>query len=146
MNIDADKDLTGLNVLWEVPYINGKQIIQTEKGIFHFELVLRGISDISRQNKHKWYSHSQVKIYPLKLNYSGKEFSFVQNFIERTSICAEYPSVRFNWKEAYAKRYVLDPVELTPQEQFERHKVMIESFIDNEYYDEISKLFKSKLD
>lgn len=125
---------------WEVPYIDSKQNLYTEHGIFHFELVLKGILIPRQSQVLVGQSVSRVKFCPVTVDYKGHLYDFFVNPVDKVSVCKDIPNVVIPWKEGNFSNPVINLEELTPEEQFSKHKVLLENYIEKVYVPEIFKL------
>lgn len=125
---------------WEVPYIDSKQVLYTEHGIFHFELILKGILIPRQSQVFVGQSVSHVKFCPVTVDYKGHIYDFFVNPVDKVSVCRDNPDVVIEWKEGSFSNPVVDLKELNPEEQFSKHKVLLENYIEKEYVPEIFKL------
>ena len=125
---------------WEVPYIDSKQNLYTEHGIFHFELVLKGILIPRQSQVLVGQSVSRVKFCPVTVDYKGHLYDFFVNPVDKVSVCKGIPNVVIPWKEGNFSNPVINLEELTPEEQFSKHKVLLENYIEKVYVPEIFKL------
>ena len=124
---------------WEVPYIGSKQNLYTEHGIFHFELVLRGILIPRQSQVFVGQSVSRVKFCPVTVDYKGHLYDFFVNPVDKVSVCKDLPNVVIPWKEGSFINPVIDLKELTPEEQLSKHKVLLENYIETKYVPHIFK-------
>lgn len=127
---------------WEKPYIGSKQCLMTEHGIFHFELVLKGTT-VSAGKPVLAQSISRVKVCPQSIEYNGVVYDFFINPVDKVAVCRTNPKIVIKWREGSFSNPVLSLEELTPQEQFEKHKVLLENFIEKEYLPQILREFES---
>lgn len=125
---------------WEVPYIDSKQVLYTEHGIFHFELILKGILIPRQSQVLVGQSVSRVKFCPVTVEYKGHLYDFFVNPVDKVSVCKDLPNVVIPWKEGSFSNPVVDLKELNSEEQFSKHKVLLENYIEKEYVPEIFKL------
>lgn len=125
---------TSTPVLWEKPFISSSQQIKTENGVFHYELVLRALAD---------KTVSRVKLCPVAITKGERYYSFFPNPIDKVCICCSDSSIVIEWKELMLTMPVLFKEELNPEEQFSKHLVLIENYIDNFYLKEVYKAIEN---
>lgn len=126
---------------WEVKYINSKQFIQTESGIFHYELVLHGRVNLSQSSVGE--SVSQVKVCPVTVMNNNEVCDFFVNPIDKVCVCRKASYAVIPWKEGIFINPVANIKELTPEEQFSKHKVLLENYIESVYVPEILSALNS---
>lgn len=126
---------------WKVSYVNSKQTLFTEHGMFHFELVLEGFTVQEQSQVGKSISH--VKFCPVVVDYKGAIYDFFVNPVDKVSVCVRKPKVLVPWKEGIFNNTVVNLEELTPDEQFQKHKVLLENYIEEEYIKEIYTLLSN---
>lgn len=128
---------------WEVHYIDSKQNLYTEHGIFHFELVLKGILIPRQSQVLVGQSVSRVKFCPATVDYKGHIYDFFVNPVDKVSVCKDLPNIVIPWKEGSFINPVMNLEELTPDEQLQKHKVLLENYIEEEYIKEIYTLMSN---
>ena len=124
---------------WEVHFISSKQILYTEHGVFHYELVLNGMQ-IPNKHSSVGQSMSHIKFCPVMVEYKGCLYKFFVNSVNKTAVCQSDQNIVIPWKEGKFINPVINLVELTPDEQLTKHKVLLENYIEEEYIPEIFKL------
>lgn len=128
-------------VLWQVPYIKRQPPIQVGDSVFCYQLVLQGIEEKTDLGS-LYYSHSRVKVFPVKVTYNGTVFNFNQNPWRSESICYYKPGDHFkrfsvNWRELVCRKSVLLREELNPDEQLNHHILGLEYFCETSFLEEI---------
>lgn len=131
------------HIEWEVPYIDSKLVIQTSMGLFHYEMIIAGLSYTSDKGV-TYRASCRAKIFPVCLYHKKKNLSFKVCYKE--SICKEYPQICISVKDCKAVIGILNKEELNPDEVSKRFKVYMEDFIENEYGHIVLKQIDSYFD
>lgn len=124
------------HIEWEVPYIDSKLVVHTSIGLFHYEMVITGLSYISDRGV-TYRASCRAKIFPVCLYHKKKNLSFKVCYKE--SICKEYPQICIPVKDCKAVIGILNKEELNADEVSKKFKVYMEDFIENEYGPKVLK-------
>ena len=138
---EPEKVETKGKVLWEKPYINSSQVIHTESGDFHYEMVIRG-EEITKKNSHKSYRAVCIcKVCVKSFRFGGQEYQFFINPVDSISTCRVIPEIIVKWKKGVLEEPVFSKVELNSDRLFEKYKSRIEVFLEHTFSDEILTTF-----
>lgn len=130
------------HIEWEVPYIDSKLVVQTSIGLFHYEMIIAGLSYVSDRGV-TYRASCRAKIFLVCLYHKKKNLSF--KICYKESICKEYPQIHIPVKDCKAAIGILNKEELNAGEVSEKFKVYMENFIENEYGPKVFKQIDSCL-
>lgn len=125
-------------IVWEVPYISSKSVLNVKDCTFSYQLVLRGVEKVNYRGDKQYFSISRIKVFPVSVVLNDCEYKFTQKASSKVSWCySNNKVITVNWREGSQKKSVLTLEELNPEEQLNQHLVMLEKFIEQEFLPDI---------
>ena len=133
-----------MHTLWEKSYISSKNLLNVNEHKFNYQLILKGVEHQNSQGQKRYSSISRVKVFPLCVYFNSTNFTFVANPFNKVSQCSMGNTIiPVKWEEGFLKNPVLTIEELNPNEQLNKHLVMLERYIEEEMIPNIHSKFQS---